>query len=221
METYNHGCHTGADRADGFHTLDQLLAEGRRLDLIATDDAHFTEPDHFGGWVMVKAPENEPEALVEGLKAGTFYSSQGPELRDIRITDRNVEVDSSAVVSMIVQSGGNKAKAVHGLSMTSRETAAELFHSVAVDPGDGDRRRRAAGVVKPDLAGLTGTRRAGRARSFACAAPCASRCLRRGYLPTGDRTGQSVMSAVALFWAIRNALGMSLDRARVSACSGV
>lgn len=42
VETYNHGCAMGCDRADGFHTLDLLLAEGRRLDLIATDDAHFT-----------------------------------------------------------------------------------------------------------------------------------------------------------------------------------
>jgi len=127
VETYNHGCAVGADRQDGFHTLDQLLAEGRRLNLIATDDAHFSEPDHFGGWVMVKATENEPEALIEGLKAGTFYSSQGPEIRDIRITDRNVEIDSSAVVSMIVQSGGNKAKAVHGTSMTSAKLPLNYF----------------------------------------------------------------------------------------------
>jgi hypothetical protein len=37
------------------------------------------EPDHFGGWVMVKAPENEPEALLAALKRGDFYSSQGPD----------------------------------------------------------------------------------------------------------------------------------------------
>jgi hypothetical protein len=127
VEAYNHGCHTGADRADGFHTLELLLAEGRRMDLIATDDAHFTEPDHFGGWVMVKAPENDPDALVEGLKAGAFYSSQGPEIRDIRITERHIEIECSAVVSVIVQSGGNKAKAVHGLSMTKAKLPLNLF----------------------------------------------------------------------------------------------
>ena len=63
VETYNHGCAMGCDRPDGFAVLDQLLAEGKRLNLIATDDAHFSEPDHFGGWVMVKSEENQPDAL--------------------------------------------------------------------------------------------------------------------------------------------------------------
>ncbi len=77
VEIYNHGCAEGCDRADGFAIADLLLTEGRRLSLIATDDAHFSEPDHFGGWVMVKAEANEPEALLESLKAGTFYSESG------------------------------------------------------------------------------------------------------------------------------------------------
>ncbi len=127
VEAYNHGCAMGCDRADGFHTLDLLLAEGKRLDLIATDDAHFTEPDHFGGWVMVKATENDPDALVEALKTGAFYSSQGPELRGITVTDTHVVVESSAVVSVIVQGHGNKATAVHGLSMNRGEVPLTKF----------------------------------------------------------------------------------------------
>ena len=118
VETYNHGCATGCDRPDGFHTLDLLLEEGRRLNLIATDDAHFNEPDHFGGWVMVKAEENNPDALVAALKSGHFYSSQGPELRNIAVTDTEVIVECSSAASIIVQSIGNKAKAIHGHSMT-------------------------------------------------------------------------------------------------------
>jgi len=118
VETYNHGCAMGADRPDGFHTLDLLLTEGRRLTLCATDDAHFNEPDHFGGWVMVRAVENDPEALVAALKAGAFYSSQGPELRNIVLTEDHITVESSAVVSAIVQASGNLVRAAHGLSMT-------------------------------------------------------------------------------------------------------
>lgn len=129
VEAYNHGCWAGCDRGDGFHTLDLLLAEGRRLDLIATDDAHFSEPDHFGGWVMVRAVENTPEALLAGLKAGTFYSTQGPALRGIRIADGKVEVACSSVVSVIVQSGGNKAKAVHGHSLTRAELPLNHFRA--------------------------------------------------------------------------------------------
>lgn len=118
VEAYNHGCATGADRPDGFHTLEQLLEDGTRLNLIATDDAHFTEPDHFGGWVMVKATENDPDALLQALKAGEFYSTQGPEIRNIVVSDTEIVVECSAAVSIIVQGRGNTARAIHGLSMT-------------------------------------------------------------------------------------------------------
>ena len=60
VEIYNHGCAMEADRPHGFYVLDQLLTEGRRLTLCATDDAHFGFDDHFGGWVMVKAEANDP-----------------------------------------------------------------------------------------------------------------------------------------------------------------
>jgi hypothetical protein len=121
IETYNHGCAMGADRPDGFHTLDLLLSLGRRLTLIATDDAHFTEPDHFGGWVMVKAQENTPEALLAALKQGHHYSTQGPALHGIEIARNRVRVSTSAVVSVIVQGAGTAATAVHGQSMTETE----------------------------------------------------------------------------------------------------
>lgn len=127
VEIYNHGCAMGCDRPDGFHTLDLLLSEGRKLNLIATDDAHFTEPDHFGGWVMVKAAANTPEALLQALKDGTFYSSQGPEIRDIRLTGRHVEVTCSAASAVIVQGHGSAATAVHGQSMSTAAVPLDRF----------------------------------------------------------------------------------------------
>ncbi|WP_309668059.1 CehA/McbA family metallohydrolase [Tabrizicola sp.] len=121
VEVYNHGCATGCDRPDGFAIADLLLTEGRRLSMIATDDAHFHEPDHFGGWVMVKAEENTPEALLAALKAGAFYSSQGPEIRDVRIEGDLVVVECSAAASVVAMGHGSGAKAVHGHSMTRAE----------------------------------------------------------------------------------------------------
>ncbi|TCP60504.1 hypothetical protein EV663_1099 [Rhodovulum bhavnagarense] len=123
VEVYNHGCATGADRADGFHTLDLLLSEGRDLTLVATDDAHFTEPDFFGGWVMVKAAENTPEALLAALKDGAFYATQGPAFHDLRIVGDTIQVESSAVASVIVQGAGSAAQALHGESLTRAEIA--------------------------------------------------------------------------------------------------
>lgn len=127
VEVYNHGCAVGSDRPDGFHTLDLLLAEGRRLDLCATDDAHFSEPDHFGGWVMVKAQENHPESLLEALKAGHYFSSQGPEFRNIVWNENSVDVESSAVSTVIVQGQGSATVAVHGNSMTKTQVPLMRF----------------------------------------------------------------------------------------------
>lgn len=127
VETYNHGCWAGCDRADGFAINDHLLSEGRRLTLVATDDAHFSEPDHFGGWVMVKAEENDPDALLSALKSGLSYSTQGPEIRRIELGARAIEVECSAAASVIVQGHGQAAKAVHGLSMTRASVPLDRF----------------------------------------------------------------------------------------------
>lgn len=118
VEIYNHGCAMGCDRPDGFSFADLLLSEGRDLTMIATDDAHFSEPDHFGGWVMVKSTDLTPDALLAALKAGHFYSSQGPELHCVSVTQTEVVVESSAVATVIMQGHGSAAQAVHGTSMT-------------------------------------------------------------------------------------------------------
>jgi predicted metal-dependent phosphoesterase TrpH len=129
VEIYNHGCAMGCDRPDGFAIADLLLTEGRKLTLIATDDAHFSEPDHFGGWVVVKAEANEPEALLSALKAGHFYSSQGPELRDVRIEGGKLIVECSAVSSIVALGWGTGAKAVHGHSMTRGEVSLDRLNN--------------------------------------------------------------------------------------------
>ncbi len=121
VEIYNHGCAVGCDRPDGAAIADLLLTEGRKLTLIATDDAHFSEPDHFGGWVMVKATENTPEALLAALKRGDFYSSQGPQIHDVQLAGTKVVVECSAAVSVVAMGRGTGAKAVHGHSMTRCE----------------------------------------------------------------------------------------------------
>ncbi|MFZ5965433.1 PHP domain-containing protein [Thalassococcus sp. BH17M4-6] len=127
VEIYNHGCAVGCDREGGGHVLDLLLSDGRDMTLIATDDAHFTEPDHFGGWVMVKAEVNDPDHLLRALKQGDFYSSQGPEIRSVSLTEDAVTVECSAVSSVIVQGHGQAAAATHGRSMTRADLPLARF----------------------------------------------------------------------------------------------
>lgn len=119
VEVYNHSCAVDSDRPDGWHTLDLLLSEGKRLNACATDDAHFTADDHFGGWVMVKAETNEPETLLSSLKKGNFYSSQGPLINNVDWYDNHVEVQTSPVNTVIVQGQGSRTIADHTDRMTS------------------------------------------------------------------------------------------------------
>ncbi len=127
VEAYNHGCALEVARGDGCAMADLMLSEGRRINLIATDDAHFASQDGFGGWVMVKARENGPEALLEALKAGHFYATQGPELRDLRIEGDEVVVECSAAERVIVQGHGCAARFREGRSMTKARLGLEKF----------------------------------------------------------------------------------------------
>ena len=120
VEVYNHGCAKHRS-SDGFYTLDLLLAEGRKLNLVATDDAHFTDPDYFGGWVMVKSNKNTPDSILESLKEGAFYSSQGPDLVDIEIETGSVEVHSTPVSTVIIQGQGSAYVAQHGEALVSTQ----------------------------------------------------------------------------------------------------
>ena len=118
VEIYNHASATGNDRGNGFHVLDLLLEEGRRLDLCATDDAHFGRDDHFGGWVMVKSEANEPELLLDALKRGHYYSSQGPEFHLIEWTKSEVTVECSPCTTVIVQGQKSYSLSTYGKSIT-------------------------------------------------------------------------------------------------------
>lgn len=105
VEVYNDGVHRAHDRGDGWHLAVEMLNQGRNLYCIASDDAHFTYGglDAVGGaWVMVRSPSLDPASLLNGLKSGAFYASNGPEIHDIIVDGREVEVHCSPaeVVSM-------------------------------------------------------------------------------------------------------------------------
>lgn len=132
VEIYNHTCKVHVDRPDGGYLLDALLSEGSRLNLIAVDDAHFQvtdtpDSDAFGGWVMVKAAANEPEALLQGLKAGHYYATQGPEFRDLTIEGGSVHVACTPVTQVLAVGRPPKGERVAGAAMTRATLPLESF----------------------------------------------------------------------------------------------
>jgi predicted metal-dependent phosphoesterase TrpH len=119
VEIYNHGCAIENDRGDGWYLLDQLLNEGKRLTANATDDAHFKTPDHFGGWVNVKAQSLDPDALLQALKDGHFYSSQGPEFNTIAVDKKEILISCSPVDTITVVCGNSRTCVKTGKAITS------------------------------------------------------------------------------------------------------
>jgi hypothetical protein len=119
VEIYNHGCAVECDRGDGFYLLDQLLNEGHRhLTAFATDDAHFKNADHFGGWVHVKADSLDPDVLLAALKRGDYYSSQGPQLHDITLDGHELHVSCSPVDTIAVVCGISRTAVKMGRAIT-------------------------------------------------------------------------------------------------------
>lgn len=92
VEIYNHGSHVEVDRGYDWPFCDLLLNEGWRLSGFASDDSHHMTHDCFGGWVHVHAPSLDPDEILSSLKAGRYYSSQGPEIFDLRIDDNHVNM---------------------------------------------------------------------------------------------------------------------------------
>jgi histidinol phosphatase-like PHP family hydrolase len=118
VEIYNHTSHVRTDRGDGGALIDQLHAAGRRINICAVDDAHFHCHDFFGGFVMVNASANEPEALLESLKAGAYYSSQGPVIESVAYGEDSVEIACSPATAVIVLGRGSRAKQQLGGGLT-------------------------------------------------------------------------------------------------------
>ncbi len=144
VEIYNHGSHVGEDRGDGWGLFDALLARGHRLAACATDDAHFKCGDYFGGWVMVKSESLAPEALVAALRAGHNYSSQGPDIYAIEVTEDAIRVECSPASTVMLLGRGTAGKAVFGTDMRQASLPLDIIRKggygrVVVVDADGKR----------------------------------------------------------------------------------
>ena len=101
IEIFNTGHAADADRGEGWYLADLTTMEGRRILAYAADDAHFNgRPDHFGGWVMVRADALTPAALLASLRAGRYYSSQGPTIAHVGVDDGAITVRCSPAASI-------------------------------------------------------------------------------------------------------------------------
>ncbi len=119
VEVYNHGSQMKNDRGDGWGLCDVLLNRGSRLHAFATDDAHHMAHDAFGGWIFAKAERLEPQLILQSLKSGAFYSSQGPQIENITIEGDVVSVECSPASTVIISGRGSRSDKVFGTKLRS------------------------------------------------------------------------------------------------------
>lgn len=95
MEIWNSGCAMENRLDNDAAYWDELLAQGKKIFGVATDDGHDMS-HHCNGWVRVNA-ENNVAAILEALKNGAFYASCGPEIYDFYVEDGQAHIKCSPV----------------------------------------------------------------------------------------------------------------------------
>jgi hypothetical protein len=142
VEVYNDGVQRAHDRGDGWYLSVELLEKGRDVTAIASDDAHFAHGglDALGGaWIQLRSRALDPSSLLAALKDGAFYASSGPQIHDVVLDGREVEVRCSPAATV----------ALTGPGCLSRSVAARRWD------GSPQRTGMLATVLEAQLAGIT------------------------------------------------------------------
>ena len=138
VEIYNHNLAVAAhpDGANGAYMLDGLLEKGHRLLVNAGDDAHFGHPsDRFGGWIEVHSDRLDPEALLQSMKAGRYYSTQGPSFRELLLDGDSLRVETSEAYAITLTGGGDRWQSGQERTSDGGEPVAEADFDLAAYRG--------------------------------------------------------------------------------------
>lgn len=114
IELYNTGCIKMGHPKDEI-TYNDIIKSRKRIFCTACDDNHnrrgFTDPrsDSFGGWVMINADSLDYSVIMNALKNGDFYASEGPEIYSLTREENKVTIKTSPVKKMFKLSDGRGA----------------------------------------------------------------------------------------------------------------
>ena len=117
MEIYNTSCERMGNNEYNSAIYDLMLHSGHKINCVAADDNHNGHPlesphsDSFGGWVMINADVLEHGVLMSALERGEFYSSTGPEIKELYIEDGKIHIKTSPAKKIRLLTG-NRFSAV-------------------------------------------------------------------------------------------------------------
>lgn len=117
VEIYNHSCTVQGGEGYQIKVFDDMLRSGKKIYATMCDDSH-SEKDMFGGWVMINTEKLEYNSIMNALKNGNFYSSQGPEIYSIVLEDNVVTVKTSKAKRISFSTKGRRSQAKSGENIT-------------------------------------------------------------------------------------------------------
>ncbi len=130
VEIYNHGAELMGINSYSPNVFDEMLRSGKNVYCTMADDNHSKEKidspssDMFGGFVMINADALDYESIINALKSGEFYASQGPEIKSLTLSGDMVRVETSPSVEISISTAGRRAEKViaeRGKTLTDAE----------------------------------------------------------------------------------------------------
>ncbi len=104
LEVWNASSAREDGRGDSSYVWDLALDRGRTLWGFATDDCHYPGFDIGDGWTMVRAAERSEPAVLEALRRGHTYASNGPRILEVARDGDALEVRCSPARSVTLMS---------------------------------------------------------------------------------------------------------------------
>lgn len=110
-----------ADRADSSGLLDVTWSSfGGLMPVFANDDSHFYGSEMTVGATMVQPEEMTRKSVLDALRKGRFYATQGPRIHQIEVSDSTVSVRCSEAETIIFVSNtpwvGGRTRTGHSMT---------------------------------------------------------------------------------------------------------
>lgn len=99
VEKYNHVTGWLNGKSDSSVYWDMMLRYNSNTLSFAVDDAHITKkiPCYDGGWIYVNCQHLSRNEIQSAIKSGRFYSTCGPEIKNIIYDNNTVSIKTSPV----------------------------------------------------------------------------------------------------------------------------
>ena len=91
-EVYNGVCEKSRGRGLSDTYWDYMLSSGRKVWALGVDDAHEYPEDAGKAWIILFASNLSVKSVLESIRRGAFYASEGPDFENIEVNGGKLRV---------------------------------------------------------------------------------------------------------------------------------